>query len=220
MARIGWLVFCAFAVGALVYFGTTFVPLEKDPRTRTALIAGLVIISSWFMTFFFREVSQLIDARMRSKAAQMALSAEIYDFGQTLKVEDQNEIEAALKREFEKGGDFQPFIFSVSEPRMFDVVSDDMRYLSRSATDFVVQFYRTVDDLRSLVDDLKVKEFRNIPAEKRLLAHLDMVEMRILACTLADLAVDELEADILGTSGRAWKSVTNALWRTAADEEE
>ena len=213
MGRVAWLCISVTAVAFLAYIGISFGQTQVDPRLQAGIFAGTVVVSSWFMTFFFREVSLLIDRNERGKAFEEALNAEIWDFCETLKVEEPEKELANLKAELLKPkSNFQPFIGQISEPTIYPLVVQDIRYLSPDAGDLVVQFYRTLDDLRSLVGDIQSEDFRCLPARRRLPVYSDMIDMRLLACDIGDQVVDELEKSIQGYLGRFRVKIIRAIW--------
>lgn len=206
MSRVALLWLCLLIVLA-VGFVVLQLPFDiEDIKIQQAVIAGTVVATGWLMTFSFRETSELIERNQRGRDLQKALRAEIEDYFEALDDEDSDATIENLRAKFmgaKKDDEKIPVFFPlVSEPVIFNTLSQDIHILPENVINDTIRFYSMLSDIRLFAEDLRSTSFANLSLPSQLLAFEDYIEMRIAGCLFAydamkklDFSLDEVITD-------------------------
>ncbi|WP_299615265.1 hypothetical protein [uncultured Tateyamaria sp.] len=155
-----------------------------DVRLRQGILAGLVIISGWLAGFLFQEERKQRDRDNRRADTLTALQSEIYNT--ISKIDNQAITDTARTQQDRmlRGGEgpmaYMPFSTSESAPIVFDAVSDAIPLLRTSTIRPVLRFYAEYADLRTIVEDMRLEEFKTLSPERRVAVHKELTRRRIV----------------------------------------
>lgn len=160
---------------------------------RPALIAALVVVTGWFVTFLFQETRQADERRSDQIDLMTALRAEIWIFVANFNradteaaLEDLSErLDAALAGQVE----YRPFLTLDAEPVIFDALAGQVQRLPSEIVDPVIQFYSLLTDVRQFALDLREPSFTDLPLGRREQAYRDYFEMRLTLGRLGNQAI-------------------------------
>lgn len=155
-----------------------------DVRLRQGILAGLIIVSGWLAGFLFQEERKQRDRDNRRADTLTALQSEIYN---TISKIDNQAITETAQTQQERmlsGGDgpmpYVPFSTSESAPIVFDAVSDAIPLLRTDTIRPVLRFYAEYSDLRTIVEDMRLDEFKALSPERRVAVHKELTRRRIV----------------------------------------
>lgn len=155
-----------------------------DVRLRQAILAGLIIVAGWMTTYVLQEERRGGDRADRRRDTLTALQSETYNI---LSKIDNQAIHANAKIVQQKMATsglgpnaYLPFSTSESPPIVFNAVSDSISLLSPATIRPVLRFYTEYEDLRSLIEDMRGEDFRNLAPSRRIAIHQELTRRRIV----------------------------------------
>lgn len=195
---LGRLFFIAFPV--VVAFSAPFAAvLLSDPipePLRPALLAALVVVAGWIVTFLFQELGRSQD----QTDLMLALRAEIFI------IRDQidpittrgylDQVVAQFAQAQQDGVSFRPFVTMPANPTVFEGVAPQITRLPSEVVDDVIQFYSLLSDLKVFATDLRSDAFSSLPPHRAEQAYVDYYETRLVLASIADTALKSLDLAI------------------------
>lgn len=180
----GALVLMPVLAAAMVLIVWTMSADWIDVRLRQGILAGLVIISGWLAGFLFQEERRQRDRDNQRVDTLTALQSEIYN---TISKIDNQAITQTARTQQDRmlnGGvgpmAYMPFSTSESAPIVFDAVSDAIPLLRTGTIRPVLRFYAEYTDLRTIVEDMRLDEFKALSPERRVAVHKELTRRRIV----------------------------------------
>jgi hypothetical protein len=174
---------------------------------RPALIAALVVVSGWVVTFLFQELGRSQD----QTDLMLALRAEIHVIRGQVDPNETRDYLERLRADFStaraSGEDHRPFVTMPPDATVFEGVVGQITRLPSDTVDEVIQVYSLLSDIRVFANDLRSTEFSALPMDRREIALCDFFETRIVLSELADTALRSLDL-AMGLGKR------NGLFRT------
>ena len=160
---------------------------------RPALIAALVVVTGWFVTFLFQETRQAEERRSDQVDLMTALRAEIWIFVANFNRADTEaaleDLSTRLDQALHDGADYLPFLTLDAEPVIFDALAGQVQRLPGEIVDPVIQFYSLLTDVRQFALDLREPSFTGLPLARRDRAYRDYFEMRLTLGRLGNQAI-------------------------------
>jgi hypothetical protein len=181
-----------FAVPISFALNATSLP---DPL-RPGLLAALVVVAGWIVTFLFQELGRSQD----QTDLMLALRAEIFVIREQIDPDQTRSYLDRLRQEFaaarNSATDFRPFVTMPPDATVFDGVVGQVTRLPSETVDEVIQFYSLLSDVKVFATDLRSNEFQALATDRREMALCDYVETRIRLAEIADEALDSLNKAI------------------------
>jgi hypothetical protein len=169
------------------------------PAIVAAVIAGLINVAGWFVTF--RHARRLERERRAEKVTdtQTAILAEIRSDLQNLKdINVADEIAAVAERlaTSATGEPYTPFVPRSSGSPIFSAMVDDVAILPTPVIDPIVLYYKQRETISHFTEDLRADSFKALPADRKLLMMQDYLRLQAYAAQLAWEAVGALEGSL------------------------
>lgn len=159
-----------------------------DPQTITLISALLVAASALLGLVFNAAVARQAEARNRAERIRdihRALYAEIAAQAANLVNHEALEAEKkAMLPRIAKG--HVPLVLHEADPGLFAEVRKEIHILPRSTIDPIVNYYRQLDAIRTLIEDMRGETFRtHANADQRAAIYSDLIDMRKAALDFA-----------------------------------
>jgi hypothetical protein len=155
---------------------------------RAALIAALLVVAGWFVTFLFQQEERAAD----QIDLMLALRAEVWVFLNDLQRNVRNDPEARLAAELDATPDAAPFFPQPGPAIVFEANAAQIARLPHGTVDEVVQFYSVLAGVRQFAAELREPVFLSRPAVNRRLAYGQFLKNLVDLTVLADAAVAAL----------------------------
>lgn len=180
-------------VVAVIVWGWTMTA-SADNGLRSAMIAAIVVVTGWFVTFFFQEFRKE-DARADDQEdLLLALRAEIWIYLWALRKGDTKrygeDLDCQIEIALAKGENFIPFLTQLSAPVAFEGLRSHLHRAPADTVDTIVQFYAALSDARRFVEEMQSDSFKLLPLKRRKKAYGHYMEMRL---QLEDSAQDAVK---------------------------
>ncbi len=159
---------------------------------RGILIAALLAVASWFVTFLFQQEELAAD----QGDLMIALRAEIWVYLLALRREGSavhaRMVDARIAEALAAGHDYTHFIPIPGEPVVFEAVASRIDRLPTAPVDRIIQFYSLIADIRSFAADLRSDAFAALPLNRRRWAYAHYYDMRSTLEALATVAIHDI----------------------------
>lgn len=169
---------------------------------RPALIAALVVVIGWMVTFLFREVGRQQD----QVDLMLSLRAEIFVVREQITPESTLSYLQDIRTRFdaaqEEGTSFTPFVTMPPVASVFRAVAPQITRLPSETVEPVIQFYALLSDIEAFVLDLRSEPFKALPMDRSRIAYEDYYDTRLVLSQLADDALLALDQAIGVKNGR------------------
>lgn len=177
-------------------------PRPYDPRIVQAVAAGALVGVGWGVTFLTQEYRRWLERRESRVDLQQALRAEISDAfadndAETLLAHGEEMAARIIRAGDEAGRAFHVFVPKPVNLTVFRALADRIHLLDTPVIDSVIWFYSQAADLQAFAEDLRSRDYRLMPAERRALAYRHYIAMQIEAVRRKAIAISEL-TDAIG----------------------
>lgn len=183
---------------ALIPPGLVVLGLGQDHALLPSALAGTVIATGWIVTFVLREY-QTTNAREQTRIDTLAaLRTEVLtvlnklddlDLGQGARQQQDKINGGALTDE----GYYHPFSSTESPPSVFNAIADKTLVLHPETIEPVLRFYAAYSDLTSFTEDFRGTAFASLPAERRVVGHKALTQLRRSALYWALAAINAID---------------------------
>ncbi|MGI3165086.1 hypothetical protein [Pseudooceanicola sp. 200-1SW] len=191
-------------VGALAVFVIlTFAPPKAHERIYPALLAGIVVVLGWFVTFLIGEFrdERLLDRTRRDTLT--ALRHEIFALVDKLDNQDiwanAEKVQARILSGDDEDGEpipYHPFATMESQPVVFEAVSGSIPTIKADTVGAIVRFYAEYTDLRCMVEDSREESARCMSPERRVSLHKQLTKRRASTLSWGLKALEEIGRDL------------------------
>ena len=169
------------------------------PVIVAAVIAGLINVADWFVTF--RHTPRLEQERRAEKVTdvQTALLAEIRSDLRNLRDIDVTGNVADIARMLREAPPDQPYTAFVprdSGTPVFSAIIGEIAILPTAVIDPVVLYYKQRDVVGHFTEDLRADDFATLPGDRKLAMMEDYLSLKAHAGSLARDAVAALERSL------------------------
>jgi hypothetical protein len=193
------------------------------PVIIAALVSGLVSVFGWSVAY--RQSLELEQRRRQEKIHDflIALRAEIRgelkdlnDFNQT------DEMLTRIRENYDRNKDYSVTVPSVTPHVVFEAIVSNIHILPEEVIDDVVLYHAQHNAIARLAEDTRVDRFRSLSPEYQMQMYEDYLNMRAYQHTLANDAVEKLQAAIAASISipRAWSGLSHdgfwSRWRLGA----
>ena len=182
---------------------------------RTALIAALLVVGGWFVTFLFQQEERAGD----QIDLMIAIRAEAWVFLNDLRRNAGGDPAGRLEAEIAAAADPEavvPFFPQPGPPLVFEANAGQVARLPSEVVDEVVQFYSLLGAVRQFAVELRNPIFLARPVATRLQAYLHYFKSNRDLADLAFAAVAALNA-ATGTDGTVLPEVVNTSGQDRSD---
>ncbi|MFV0475260.1 MAG: hypothetical protein ACK5MQ_13785 [Pikeienuella sp.] len=189
-------VFSAALVGFALWI-VMALPRPLDARVAQAVVAGALVGVGWAVTFLMQEYRRWRERRDGRLDLQLALRAEISDAfaendEETLIAHGEEMAARILRAGDEKGEVFHVFVPKPVNLTVFNALSDRIHLLDALMVDSVIWFYSQAADVQAFAEDLRSRDYRQLPATRRAQAYGHYVDMQIEALKRKTTAISAL----------------------------
>lgn len=210
-------IFPSAALLALAVWMIADAPRPYDPRIVQAVAAGALVGVGWGVTFLMQEHRRWRERSDIRSDVQQALRAEISDAfadndAETLSAHGEEMAARIIRAGDEKGEVFHVFVPKPVNLTVFRALSDRIHLLDTPVIDSVIWFYSQAADLQAFAEDLRSRDYRLMPAERRALAYKHYIAMQIEAVRRKTIAINVL-TEAIGDQDEVAMSVALAQRR-------
>ncbi len=163
------------------------------PAIIATLIASLVQVIGWWIEHRYERRRQTDVRREKIVDVQTAIRAEIRSHRHRLLQFLSIDVSAL------PGGpadDFLPVVPSEVRPFVLEAILRDIHILPTDVIDPVIVYYRQVEALIRLVEDLRSDRFRQMSGDRRVAMYRDYIGMGVYAAELAAEAIAAINRDL------------------------
>ncbi|MBE7183335.1 MAG: hypothetical protein INR68_02870 [Methylobacterium mesophilicum] len=162
------------------------------PAIIAALIAGLVNVAGWFVTY--QRERRLEIARREEKVRDYitALRAEIRCHNFRWTEAEAAEHLAAITARIEGASSYTPFVPRDAGNKIYDAIANEIHLLPAEAIDAVVRYYAQTHSVAEMVEDLRSETYDRLDAARKTAIYRDYIGLRMEAGRLAGEAEDAL----------------------------
>lgn len=174
------LIVASFAMIAILATQSVF-----DIAITQALIAGLVVVSGWFVTFVIQDWTRSQERKEMQTDIQLALRAEIQDCHETFTWRDRDtrafgrQVQEKIRAAGDGPSAFHPFVARDAKMIVFDAMKDRLHYLPGAVVDEVVQFYCQLADLQAFANQMMHPTFQQLEYYRRAAAYGHYIQMTV-----------------------------------------
>lgn len=163
------------------------------PAIVATLIASLVQVIGWWIEHRHERVRQITSRREKIVDVQTAIRAEIRSHRHRL-LQFANIDTASLPDD--GSDDFLPVVPGEVRPFVLEAILREIHILPTDVIDPVILYYRQVEALIKLVEDLRSDRFRQISGRRRVAMYRDYIAMGTYAAELATDAIAAINQDL------------------------
>ncbi len=163
------------------------------PAIVATLIASLVQVIGWWIEHRHERVRQIASRREKIVDVQTAIRAEIRSHRHRLLQFQQIDASSVPEGAVDE---FLPVVPGEVRPFVLEAILREIHILPTDVIDPVIVYYRQVEALIKLVEDLRSERFRQISGERRVAMYKDYLAMGVYAAELASDAIAAINQDL------------------------